>query len=74
MEQLPKLQAQESLDRIAQLTAAGGRQMDDANYRSFMRSLNRAAGQGRRAIKATLASLKQIGIAVETLPPPEPKE
>ena len=71
LEALPALQAEEALDRIAQ-HAAGAGTMEESAQKQFMRDLRRTANRGRRAVqKATAASLALIGIAVETLPPPE---
>lgn len=65
----PQLEAEEALARISQ-TAAGSGAMEERDQRNYRRDLARAASGGRqpRAVKASVASLRQIGIRVETAP------
>jgi hypothetical protein len=67
---LASCEATAALDRIAQI-AAGNGLMDASEQRRYLQQLKRAAARGRRpaTVRATAASLAQIGIAVETLAP-----
>lgn len=66
LEELPALQAEQALDRIAQF-AAGSGAMEESAQKRFMSELRRAASHGRPAEKASAASLASMRIAVETV-------
>lgn len=70
--QLAVLEAEEALATIAQV-AAGSGVMAERQQRDYLRALKRAARGGKRepAVKATVASLAQMGIKRTVVPAKE---
>lgn len=66
LDALPKLQAEQALDRIAQFGAGSGA-MEESAHKQFLAQLRRTANQGVPVEKASAASLAAMKIAVETV-------
>lgn len=62
---LPRLRAEEQLERFNLLIAVEGRQMEDADRRQFLQELQtQSLGQRPRAQRASRGDLASVGIRV----------